>query len=51
MSGVASCITLGSIPDFAARSAWSGEVQRQAISRSSTFEALIWSSGEYFAAA
>jgi hypothetical protein len=51
MIGVPSWSQLGSILAFAVRTAWSGDVQRQATLRSPAFVALIWSSGEYRALA
>jgi hypothetical protein len=51
MSGVDSLSQLGSIDACSARTAWSGEVHRQAIVRLATFAASIWSGGEYFALA
>ena len=35
----------------AARTAWSGDVQRHAILRPGALAAVIWSSGEYLALA
>src|SRR5262245_64501292 len=47
MIGVPSWYQLGSIHALAARTATSGDVQRQATLRSPTFAGVIWSSGEY----
>jgi hypothetical protein len=51
MIGVPSCRKLGSIRGLAARTAWSGDVQRQATLRSPALAGVIWSSGEYRALA
>ena len=41
MMGVPWWTALGAIPAFAARTAWSGDIQRQAILREATFAASI----------